>query len=88
MSGIWLQLAYYLVLAFIIGTLAQLITGYQKRKLITTLVLGFIGVFAGDRLTRLFKISFLPRVFDIDIFWSILGAIVFILAFRLIRGRW
>jgi uncharacterized membrane protein YeaQ/YmgE (transglycosylase-associated protein family) len=88
MSGSWLQLLYYLVIAFVIGTIAQILTGYQKRKIFTTLVLGFIGVICGDLVARYLNVGFLPKIFGIDIFWSTVGAVVFILAYRVIRGRW
>lgn len=87
MSGYLLRLIYYIVIAFVIGTIAQLITGYHKHRTFTTLILGFAGVIVGDFLSNHFN---LPDIyfFGISIFWSILGAIIFILLFRLIRGKW
>ncbi len=88
MSGKLLQLLYYVVIAFAVGTLAQVITGYNKRRLFTTMVLGFIGVVIGDYLARLLKINLWLNVFGISLPWAIIGAVLFIVAYRLIRGRW
>ena len=89
MSGWLVRFLFYLILAFVIGTAAQIFTGYHKRRILTTLVLGFIGVYAGDLTAQYFRLpSILPPIFGISLLWSILGAILFILAFRLLRGRW
>ena len=89
MSGQILRLVYYIVLAFIIGTLALAITGYKKRPVLTTLILGFIGVATGDLLAnRLHLPGIIPQVFGISILWSTIGAVVFILGYSLLRGRW
>jgi uncharacterized membrane protein YeaQ/YmgE (transglycosylase-associated protein family) len=89
MQGQFLRILYYLILAFAIGTLAQVVTGYKRRPLFTTFLLGFIGVFLGDNIPRIFHVPYIiPPVFGISLFWSILGAVVLILIFRLLRGRW
>jgi uncharacterized membrane protein YeaQ/YmgE (transglycosylase-associated protein family) len=88
MSGWFLRLIYLLVLAFIIGSLAQMITGYRKRPVITTFVLGFIGVVVGDFAAKTLHLPWIiPPIFGIAIFWSIIGSVVFILLFALLRGR-
>jgi uncharacterized membrane protein YeaQ/YmgE (transglycosylase-associated protein family) len=89
MSVSLVKLTYLLVIAFVIGTVAQLITGYHKRRIFTTFILGFIGVFAGDLIANYFHLPhILPPFFDVSLVWSVVGAVIFILAFRLIRGRW
>lgn len=88
MPGTGLQIVYYFVIAFAVGTVAQLVTGYRKRTLLTTMVLGFIGVVCGDLFAKKAHFLIQPKVFDISIFWSIAGAVLFILAYRLIRGKW
>ena len=89
MSGQILRVVYYLVLAFAIGTLALAITGYRKRPVLTTLILGFIGVASGDFLAnRLHLPGIVPQVFGISILWSIVGAVIFIAAYNLLKGRW
>ena len=89
MSGLLLRLVYYLVIAFFIGTAAQLITGYRRHRIFTTFIIGFIGVMAGDFIANHFHFPHIvPQVFGISLVWSVLGAVVFILVFRLIRGRW
>ncbi len=87
MPAILLRVAIYLVIAFLVGTIAQLATGYHKRRIFTTVILGLLGVAAGDYASR--YIGFLNVNFiDISIIWSIAGAVLFILLFRLIRGSW
>ena len=90
MPGYFLFALYYLVMAFVIGTLAQILTGYRKRRLFTTVVLGFIGVMAGDLLSKHFGFPDLHiiNIFNISIIWSTLGAVLFIVLFRLARGEW
>jgi uncharacterized membrane protein YeaQ/YmgE (transglycosylase-associated protein family) len=87
MSGQILRIVYYLVVAFVIGTAAQYITGYHKQRVFTTFVLGFIGVIAGDFIASHFSLPDL-YFFGISILWSIFGAVVFVLLFRIIRGQW
>ena len=87
MSGNILIFIAYVVIAFIVGTVAQLVTGYHKHRIFTTMILGLIGVIAGDLASKKFGFPDF-HLFDISIFWSFAGAIIFILLFRLIRGRW
>lgn len=89
MSVSIVKLIYYLIISFVIGTIAQLITGYHKRRIFTTFVLGFIGVLAGDLIADYFGLPHIIRpFFGVSLLWSVVGAVIFILAFRLIRGRW
>lgn len=88
MSGQILRIIYYILLAFIIGTLALLATGYKRRPLFTTLILGFIGVWLGDFLAAFFHLPpIIPEVFGISVLWSTLGAVAFILGYGLLRGK-
>lgn len=87
MSGYLLRILYYLVVAYVIGTAAQYLTGYRKQRVFTTFIIGFIGVVAGDLVAYHFHL-FDFQFFGISIIWSILGAVVFVLIFRLIRGQW
>jgi uncharacterized membrane protein YeaQ/YmgE (transglycosylase-associated protein family) len=87
MPGYFLRILYYLVVAFAIGTVAQYATGYSRQRIFTTFILGFIGVMAGDFVAYHFHL-FDFRFFGISIMWSLLGAVVFVLLFRLVRGQW
>ena len=87
MSGQWLRILYYLVIAFVIGTAAQILTGYRRRPLLTTLALGFIGVIAGDLIADRLHLPHLISVFDISIVWSTLGAVIFIVAFQALQEK-
>lgn len=88
MSGHLLRLFYYVVVALGIGYLAQLITGYRKQRIFTTFILGLLGVLAGD--FAAYRLGLPPDwfIFGISVVWSIAGAVIFILLFRLIRGSW
>ncbi|HEX9744019.1 MAG TPA: hypothetical protein VGB30_01195, partial [bacterium] len=80
MSGILVRLTYYVVIAFLIGTVAQLVTGYNKRRFFTTTFLGFIGVWLGNWIATYFHWrTLLPQFFGISIEYSILFSIAFIL---------
>jgi len=78
-----------IVIALVVGTIAQLVTGYRKHRIFTTLVLGLIGVFIGNYAAYRFHLPHMYMYFfDVSIFWAIVGAVLFIVVFRLIRGRW
>ncbi len=86
-----LKLLYYLVIAFVVGTVAQFVTGYHKQRVFTTFLLGFVGVVLGDFFS--YRLHLPPQhplffVFGISIPWSIIGAVLVILVYRLLRGRW
>ena len=86
-SGNILLILYYIAVAFLVGTVAQVVTGYNKRRLFTTFVLGFIGVMIGDLVARRFGLPDF-HIIGISVLWSIACAVLFIVLFRLIRGRW
>ncbi|MFH1675890.1 MAG: hypothetical protein ABIC40_02610, partial [bacterium] len=87
MQILFLRLLYYLIIAFVIGTVAQILTGYNKRRTLTTLILGFVGVVAGDVASaKLHLPLIIYPVFGISIVWSIVGAVIVILIYRLFRG--
>jgi len=89
MREFFLRLLFYLVIAFVIGTVAQILTGYNKRRTLTTLLLGFVGVVAGDFISVKFHLpQIIIPIFGISIVWSIVGAVIVILVYRLLRGHW
>ena len=59
------------------------------RRLFTTLVIGFACVIAGDYIAGFFLLPhIIPPFFGVSLIWAITGAVLFVLLFRLVRGRW
>jgi len=91
MGSILLRLLYYLVIAFFVGTVAQYITGYHRQRVFSTFLLGFVGVILGDFFS--YRLNLPPHhawffFFGISIPWSLIGAVLVVLVYRLLRGRW
>jgi len=88
MPVIFIKLTFYVLIALLIGAVAQRLTGYHKLRFFTTLLIGIFGVAIGDFIAHRFRL-WTPFVYwDINILWAIVGAVIFIFLFRLIRGRW
>ncbi len=89
MDTLLVRLLYYFLIAFAIGTLAQLLTGYHKRRVFTTLIIGFVGVIAGDYIARFLHLPhIIPPYFGVSLIWAVVGSVLFVFLFRVIRGRW
>ena len=80
-----------LLIAAICGALGQAVAGYTVGGCLVSIVLGFIGAFLGGWLADSLD---LPAFFVIDIqgqdfpiFWSIIGAALFVALLSLISGR-
>jgi uncharacterized membrane protein YeaQ/YmgE (transglycosylase-associated protein family) len=83
----------HLVLAVIVGWIAQRLLGYREISFLTTLVVGLIGSFIGNTIARSLN---LPYAFpsdtlqvwgNISIPYAVLGCILFIFIMNLIaRG--
>jgi uncharacterized membrane protein YeaQ/YmgE (transglycosylase-associated protein family) len=81
-----------LILAGIIGSLGQAISGVSTGGCLVSIALGFIGALVGTWLARLLK---LPDIFviniggaNVPIVWSIIGATLFVAVIGFIsRGR-
>jgi uncharacterized membrane protein YeaQ/YmgE (transglycosylase-associated protein family) len=80
-----------LVVAALCGALGQAVAGYTAGGCLVSIVLGFIGAFLGSWLAQQFD---LPPFFsvsvqgqDFPIFWSIIGAALFVALLSLISGR-
>ena len=80
-----------LVVAAICGSLAQIITGYSRGGIIVAMVLGFIGALFGLWIARNlgFPEPFVLTVGDakFPIFWSIIGATLFIALISMLTRR-
>ena len=80
-----------LVIAALCGALGQAVAGYTAGGCLVSIVLGFIGAFLGGWLADRFD---LPHFFEITVqgqafpvFWSIVGAALFVALLSLISGR-
>lgn len=80
-----------LVIAAICGALGQAIAGYTAGGCLVSIVLGFVGAFLGlwlaDQLDlpTFFEVTVEGR--DFPVFWSIVGAALFVAVLGLISGR-
>lgn len=86
-----IELVILFVVAFVIGLIAQLIVGFDRKGCLVTVAIGFIGAVLGSFLVSSFN---LPELFaptigskQIPLVWGIIGAVVFILIVSLILGR-
>ncbi len=85
------ELLVLLVIAALCGALGQGVAGYTAGGCLVSIVLGFIGAFLGgwiaDRLDlpEFFTLHF--RGLDYPVFWSIIGAALFVALLSLIAGR-
>ena len=79
------------LVAAIIGALGEALAGYSLGGCATSAIVGFIGALLGHWLRMTLHMRpFLPvHAGDrsIDIVWSVIGAAVFVLLLRLLRGR-
>ena len=80
-----------LVIAAVCGALGQLVAGYTAGGCLVSIVLGFIGAFLGGWLADR---AGLPEFFTVNVqgqefpvFWSIIGAALFVALLSLISGR-
>lgn len=80
-----------LVIAALCGALGQAVAGYTAGGCLVSILLGFIGAFLGGWLADRFD---LPHFFtinvqgqDFPVFWSIIGAALFVALLSLISGR-
>ncbi|MHB9029662.1 MAG: GlsB/YeaQ/YmgE family stress response membrane protein [Candidatus Latescibacterota bacterium] len=80
------------IIAAVSGSVAQAITGYSLGGCLVSTAIGFIGAIIGQWLARA---SGLPLLYTLNIdgepfpvVWSILGAVIFVLAIGLVtRGQ-
>ncbi len=82
MNMSWESLIILLIVAAVVGTLAQLLSGYSRGGLLGSIVLGFIGALIGTWGAREFG---LPEILTLQIggtnfpiVWAIIGAALFI----------
>jgi len=80
-----------LLVAGIIGALGQAIAGYSTPGCAMSIVIGFVGAFAGSMIQ---KWTHLPKFITVSvggtsfpIIWAIIGSAVCVLILRLVLGR-
>jgi len=80
-----------LVVAAIIGAIGEALAGYSLGGCAMSIVVGFVGAIIGRWMQTLLKMpGWLPVEAGgntISVVWAVIGAAVFVLALRLIRGR-
>ena len=89
-----ISLLILLVIAGICGAIAEMVVGFSPGGFIASVAVGLIGAYVGGwlfprlGLPQLLMVSrFLPNsLFDFDLVWSILGAILLLFVISLVRG--
>ena len=76
-----------LIIAAICGSIGAAIAGSKTRGCITSIILGFIGALIGNSLSQELNIPDFIYVGKIPVFWSIIGAALFVAIIGLISGR-
>ncbi|MGE5437174.1 MAG: GlsB/YeaQ/YmgE family stress response membrane protein [Syntrophothermus sp.] len=86
-----LDLLLLLLIAGIVGSIGEAITGFSRGGCFVSIAVGFIGALLGSWMARRFN---LPEIFQLNIggvvfpiIWAIIGAIVFTLILRLLSPR-
>jgi uncharacterized membrane protein YeaQ/YmgE (transglycosylase-associated protein family) len=80
-----------LLSAGICGAIAETLVGFSPGGCVVSIVVGLIGTYLGAALARYFNLP--PFVMvnvdgqHVEVIWAILGAVVFLLAISLLRGR-
>lgn len=85
-----LDILLLLLIAAVVGAVAQRLVGYAEGGLIVTIALGFIGAVVGSWLAQQLG---LPELFTIDVgtinfpvVWAIIGAALFVALVSLLSG--
>jgi uncharacterized membrane protein YeaQ/YmgE (transglycosylase-associated protein family) len=85
-----LELLVLLVIAGIVGAIAEYLVGFSPGGFLMSIVVGVIGAFIGTWLARQFNLpSILPiRIGQqtIELVWSVLGSIVLVALLSVLRG--
>lgn len=84
------ELLLYLVIAGIVGTIAQYVVGYGRGGFVVAVILGLLGALIGSWMAGRLNLPVLLPVTiggrTIEIVWSILGSLVLIVLLSLLRG--
>lgn len=75
-----------LLIAFICGSVGARLAGSGNKGCFTSIILGFIGALIGSWLSEKLGIADFIYFKKIPIFWSIIGAAVFVAVINLISG--
>ncbi|MCI0471915.1 MAG: GlsB/YeaQ/YmgE family stress response membrane protein [Candidatus Aminicenantes bacterium] len=75
-----------LFIAFVCGSVGARIAGSGGKGCFTSIILGFIGALIGSWLSGKLGIDDLLYFKNIPVFWSIIGAAVFVAVINLISG--
>ena len=77
-----LELGLLLLVAFVCGSLGQVLAGYSRGGLLAAIALGFVGALLGAWLARTMGLPelFVVRIdtMDFPIVWSIIGSALFV----------
>ena len=82
-----IKLLFYLLIAFVCGSLGATLAGSSKKGCLASIVLGFIGAMIGSWLSRQLNVGDLIYVRGLPVLWSIVGAALFVAVINLISGK-
>lgn len=81
-----IRILIYLAIAAICGGLGARLAGASKKGCFVNIVLGFIGAMIGSWLSRQVDIPEILVIYDIPVFWSIIGSALFVAVVSMLSG--
>ena len=84
MTSTLLGLIVLLLVAFVVGAIAQALVGVRRGGCLVSIVVGLIGALIGGFLSRALNAPSLLVLGGIDVVWGTIGAILFLVVLRLL----
>jgi uncharacterized membrane protein YeaQ/YmgE (transglycosylase-associated protein family) len=75
-----------LIIAAMCGSIGAKLAGKKTTGCLTSIALGFVGALIGGYISRELSIPDLLYIRDIPVFWSIIGAAIFVALLNLVSG--
>ncbi len=75
-----------LLIAALIGALAQLLVGYTRGGCLMSLLVGLVGALLGSWIASLLRMPPLLEFGGVDVIWTLIGSAVFVLILSLVMG--
>ena len=75
-----------ILIAALIGALAQLLVGYTRGGCLMSLLVGLVGALLGSWIASLLRMPPLLVFGGVDVIWTLIGSAVFILILSLVMG--
>ncbi len=75
-----------LIIAALIGALAQLILGYTRGGCLMSLLVGLVGALLGSWIASILQMPPILELGGVDVIWTLIGSAVFVLILSLVMG--